>query len=430
MLLTAGSKAKMPEQSVPSLIRAGAVGFEVMRGGPEAIKTVLADIRDQAGKDRNAYGKLYGPSLSCLQERRKDPGFDTLRYLVRDFILDNFRIPPGTSLLGEKCSKTRVFTAWSASKHFDVPLSLLSRQLRKQGRRTDELPNNKSDRTLQIPRAQMEATVAEVRKLSSVTVTRAVLQADRYVMDRLCTAGLLVPYFCDDGLPMFHHDEVMRFLKRLKDAAAAVRKPSRYWRPITSAAARTHCSTAWIISQVFDGKLELAARLPDPFQLADFLVPMNPLKALLQARPEGMVTAAEAAKWLGADIRTVHALAVYGYLPSQMAENRLANRPQRLIAKADLEVFAHRYVVMRALNGERKALYTATLDFIAGHGLSPILMREGTKPVFERQPLERIACLEGGEQLAWLLSIENARLETRPDLLSKPIQGDSGEGSA
>ena len=35
-----------------------------------------------------------------------------------------------------------------------------------------------------------------------------------------------------------------------------------------------------------------------------------------------------------------------------------------------------------------------------------------------------------GEQLAWLLSIENARLETRPDLLSKPIQGDSGEGSA
>ena len=85
---------------------------------------------------------------------------------------------------------------------------------------------------------------------------------------------------------------------------------------------------------------------------------------------------------------------------------------------------------MRALNGERTALYTATLDFIAGHGLSPILMREGTKPVFERQPLERIACLEGGEQLAWLLSIENARLETRPDLLSKPIQGDSGEGSA
>lgn len=143
-----------------------------------------------------------------------------------------------------------------------------------------------------------------------------------------------------------------------------------------------------------------------------------------------MMTAAEAAKWLGADIRTIHALAIYGYLPSRMAENRLANRPLRLIAMADLEVFAHRYVVMRALNGQRKALYTATLDFIAGHCLSSIPLREGTKPVFERQPLERIACLEGGEQLAWLLSIENARLEGLSGPASKPVSKDIEEGLA
>lgn len=431
LLLTEGPKAKLHEQDAGTLIRAGAAGFDVLRAGPNRIRAVLTAIRDDAGADQSNYGKLYAPVLTCLLERRRDPGFDEIRRLVRSFILQNFRVPPNSSVLGEKSVGNHVFTALTASRHFDVPLSVLNRQLRKEGLRSDPRHNEKSDPTLLVPRDRMEAVIAEVRKLSSIAVTRAVIGADRYVMDRLCAAGLLVPHFPDDGcMPMFHHDEVMRFLKRMKDAATTVRKPSRYWRPVTSAAARTHCSTAWIISQVFDGKLELAARLPDPFQLADFLVPMNPLKALLQARPEGMVTAAEAAKWLGADIRTVHALAIYGYLPSQMAENRLANRPQRLIPMADLEVFAHRYVVMRALNGQRKALYTDTLAFIADHGLSPILMREGTKPVFERQPLERIACLDGGEQLAWLLSIENSRLETLSGPTSKPGSGDAEEGAA
>ncbi|WP_074971125.1 hypothetical protein [Paracoccus aminovorans] len=152
----------------------------------------------------------------------------------------------------------------------------------------------------------MEDIIAKVRKLSSITVARSVLGADRYVMERLRAAGLLVPHFADDGgMPMYHQDQIMAFLKRLQDAVTGIRKPSRYWRPITSAAARTHCSTAWILGQVFGGRLELAARLPNPFQLADFVVPMNSLKALLHLQPEGMVTVAEAAKWLAVDVRTI-----------------------------------------------------------------------------------------------------------------------------
>ncbi|MFV0490837.1 MAG: TniQ family protein [Pseudorhodobacter sp.] len=426
-LLTQGPKARMATQSIQALVRSGATGFELMSAGRNAILAALSDIRDQAGGDRDAYGKLYGPVLSCLLDRRKDPAFDALRHLVREFILDNFRVPPGSSLLGEKCPETRVFTAWSASKHFDVPLSLLSRQLRQEGQLTGSLPNNKSDRTLLIPKAQVEAMVAEVRQLHSVTVTRAVLGADRHVMDRLCASGLLTPHFPHDGgLPVYHQDEIMRFLKRLQEAVSSRRKPSRYWRPVTSAAARTHCSTVWILQQVFGGRLPLAARLADPFQLADFLVPVNQLKAMLSALPEGLVTAAEAARWLGADIKTTHALAIDGYLPSTIVESRLVNRPQRLIAKPDLERFTHRYIVLRALVGQRKASYAATLAFIEDQGVFPILTRDGIRPVYERRKIERLSLLTGGEQLARLIEVE----ETRPDLLSKPVLYNSGEGLA
>lgn len=123
-----------------------------------------------------------------------------------------------------------------------------------------------------------------------------------------------------------------------------------------------------------------------------------------------MVTATEAAKWLAADIRTVHALAVYGYLPSKMQESRLANRPRRLIARADLEAFARKYIVLRALNGQRKPLYSTTLAFVEEQGVQPLPLRKGTKPVFERQAIERLARLQGGEQLARLLAVEDTRL--------------------
>jgi hypothetical protein len=253
------------------------------------------------------------------------------------------------------------------------------------------------------------------------------LGADRFVMDRLCASGLLTPHFQDDGgLPVYHQEEIMRFLKRLQEAVSSRLKPSRYWRPVTSVAARTHCSTAWILQQVFEGRLPLAARLADPFQLADFLVPLNQLKANLSALPEGFVTTADAAKWLGADIKTIHALAIDGYLPSEMAESRLANRPQRLIAMANLERFAHRYIVLRAFVGQRKASYAATLAFIEDQGVFPILTRDGIRPVYERWAIERLSRLTGGEQLARLIEVE----ETRPNQLSKPIQSDAKEGSA
>lgn len=427
-LLTRGPKAKAVEQPVPALIRAGCVGFQIMRAGPETIRKVFADLRDEAGQNRDAYGKIYGAVLSCLLDRREDPDFDELRHLLRSFILDNFLIPAGTLILGEPCNDARVFTSLTASKHFDVPLSLLTRQMRHEGLLRTSQRNEKSDPSLLLSRHRMEAIVVQVQKLSSISVTRAVLGADHHVMDRLCAAGLLMPHFGNDGgMPMYHHGEVMRFLARLLHAVMSVRKPSRYWKPITSAAVRSHCSTVWIIQKVLDGKLKLSARLPNPFQLCEFLVPMNAVKVLLQGEPESLASATEAANWLAVDVRTIHALAIDGYLPFQLAACGSVKKPSRMFRTSDLETFAHDYIALRALSGQRKALYTATLDFIAEQGVAPLPIREGMRPIFERRAIERIARMEGGEQLARLIEVE----ETRPDRLSVPVsrpgEGETGE---
>lgn len=391
----------------------------------------MADIRDQASASRPGYGKLYRALLNCLSERRKDPDFDELRNIVREFILDNFWVSPGTSVLGKKCVETRNYTVTTASVAYEVPLSLLTRQLRKEGLLISQKRNHMSDPNVMFLRSHIEAAVSEVGKLLSIAATRAVLDADRFVMERLCVEGLLTPHFDDDGgMPMYHRDEIVCLVLRLQDAASCVRKPGRYWRSITSAASHSHCSTAWIIRQVFDGRMGLASKVQSPFKLSDFLISMSKLKELLRIQPEGMVTAAEAAKRLSADVRTIHALAADGYLPSMITMSRLANRSRRFIATSHLEAFAHKYIVLRPLSGTRKARYMNTLSFIEDQGGSSILTHKGVKPVFERAAIERLAQLPGGELLARLLADEDIRANRNTKPSGETIDGNIKEGQS
>ncbi|RNF35325.1 TniQ family protein [Paracoccus methylarcula] len=421
ILLTKGPKARIPDQDAAALIAAGHVGFEILKSGPQALLSLLGDIRDQAGSDRGSYGKIYGPVLTCLRERRRDPEFDEIRCIVREFILDNFRIAPGTSILGEICNETRMFTVLTASRHFNVPISQLTRKLRMEGLLTNPQHNNDTDRNLLFRRDNMEKIAAELRKLSSMSVTRAVIGADRFVMDRLRELKLLRNYFpVDGGMPMFHQDEVMRFIRNLQAATHHVLRPGRRWKPITKVAANCHCSTAWVIQQVFAGNLELVSSQPDPFLLAEFLVSVSEIKELLDAIPLDMVNMTEAARLLAADVPTVKALITSGHLASRSVDSRLANRPLRLISRADLERFARNHVVVRALSGTRKAQYITTLAFIEEQGVFPLLAERGVKPVFERHAIERISRLPGGEQLARLLGVEDTRfarpLEAEPNI--------------
>ncbi|MGB1264733.1 MAG: TniQ family protein [Nereida ignava] len=392
LLLTKGPNSKPQDESAPTLINAADAGFAVLSLGPQALIKALADIRDEAGSDRSAYGKLYRPLMSCLRERRDDAEFDIIRQLVREFIRDNFYIPSDTSLLGEICDHPRIHTVLTASKFFDVPTSLLSRRLRKNGLIPKGQPNNVSNRNLLIHSSQIERLVDDVKKLSSITVVRALFGVDRYLMERLCHERILEPYFGDDGgMPVYHVDEVMDFVKKLNQATRHMENPTHEWNTIPIVAARCHCSTAWIIRQVFDGKLELVSELSEPFMLNEFLVSIEHVKALLIAIPEGKVTVADAATMLGIDIKTVHALAESGLLSSEMSEFRLANRLRRLLDKSDLEAFARDYIPLAAPSKSCKSLFEDWLAFLAKNGAEPLEFDGGTKLIFVRADITRIA---------------------------------------
>ncbi|MFT3688873.1 hypothetical protein [Paenirhodobacter sp.] len=395
------------------LIEAGAVGFQIFREGPVRIIACLKEIQEMAGTDQADYGKLYTPLLTCLRERRKDEAFDELRHLVREFILDNFHIPDGTSILGELSHCSRVLTIGIAAKESDVPISLLNRQLCMVGAIEGKTSDNTiSDRATLIPRETMDAAVAEVKKLNSFAVTRSTIGADRYTMERLCGDGVINLHFPpnDDGMPVFHEDEVIRFVHRLRDAADCGITQGSDHVPLRKAAARCHCTIAALLARALSGEFRLTSPLDAPFRLPDFYVNLTTLNLLLSEFPPEFVTAATAARLMGVKPGTIHALAEGEFLTGIMMDHRLANRAVRLFRHADIEVFANEYIVLRALSGTRKANFEETQRYIEENNIYPLPLIGDSQKIFQRTDIERIAYLPGGERLARLLFVDEARL--------------------
>ena len=111
------------------------IGFSIYSEGPEAVSEALDTIRTtspalavQAGPLAH-YGKLY----DWLHRRSNtiDPG--PIRDLLRDHIVKNSAVEPGTTVLGVEITERKYHTLQSLSAEVDIPRVRLSRVLKKLG---------------------------------------------------------------------------------------------------------------------------------------------------------------------------------------------------------------------------------------------------------------------------------------------------------
>lgn len=346
--------------------------------------------------------------------RPKDTAFDELRGLVREFILDNFHVPSGTSVLDSVSEKSRVVTVAVAAKQADVPISLLNRQLKLvgalQGKDSD---NTVSDRTMLLPQTVVDEAVANVKKLASFAVSRAAIGAEIYTMERICAEGLVSLHFPhgDGGMPVFHQDRLFDFIERLQMCTDCAGPMSADHVSLPEAAARCHSTIAALLKRALEGAFRLASPLRVPLRLPDFYVNLPDVHRVLSKLPAEFISAATAAKLIGVRPRTIHAIAETGILPTSMVDYRLANRKVRIVRHTDLEDFANEYIVLRALSGTRKATFEETQLFIVDNGVTPLQLIGDSQKIFRRTEIEHIAYLPGGERLQLLLLVDEARLQ-------------------
>ncbi|RPE67406.1 TniQ protein [Pacificibacter maritimus] len=134
-ILEHGHRVAVMKLSPEQTEEATDIGFSIYREGQEAVIEALDTIRTtspalavQAGPLAH-YGKLY----DWLHRRSNtiDPG--PIRDLLRDHIVKNSAVEPGTKVLGVEITERKYHTLQSLSAEVDIPRVRLSRVLKKLG---------------------------------------------------------------------------------------------------------------------------------------------------------------------------------------------------------------------------------------------------------------------------------------------------------
>lgn len=111
------------------------IGFSIYREGPEAVAEALDAIRMTSPASAVQAGPLahYGNLYDWLHRRSNaiDPG--PIRDILRDHIVKNSAVEPGTKVLGVEISERKYHTIQSLSAEVDIPRVRLSRVLKKLG---------------------------------------------------------------------------------------------------------------------------------------------------------------------------------------------------------------------------------------------------------------------------------------------------------
>ena len=381
-----GSDSSFEEITDEQKIEASALGFHHLSQGTGAVQAALEDLYSEAGRYRTAYRKLLAPVLKVLADNAKDAAFDGLRDLVREFVRDNFHIPDGTDLLGEVCSQSRVYTAFKAGREFGLSVSLINRELKKRGLRQDGGPNHKSDPSLLIPRRKMLDCVESVKSLSSITVVQTLLGLDRFVLEQLEDAGLLLSYFGDDrGRPMYEAAKVAGFLEQLHAMHIPNQAEALDWPSVLGLVQSLRCSTGWLIAKMLIGRVRLSAKSSNAFHLDDFRVSKGDVQHLLSLECEPTVSVSKIAKMLGTKVETARGLVEYSAIKT------LKNTGAPLACVGEVEAFNREYILLRALAGSMKSHFKDLKSSLAEDGCLPLLLGKTESAFYPRTHVYRLA---------------------------------------
>jgi hypothetical protein len=100
LLLTKGAEAKLSGHTEKDWAIYGAVGYEILKEGAEALSLCLCDLETHEGGDHRFFAKIYGPFITWLRGRGLGEEFEPLRDVVRRQIFASFPVRKGILVLG------------------------------------------------------------------------------------------------------------------------------------------------------------------------------------------------------------------------------------------------------------------------------------------------------------------------------------------
>jgi hypothetical protein len=354
-------------------------GYDAVAGGPDTLIPFLEELKETV----HCRARHDGPKsvlrglYRLLGETLDDPEFETIRELVRDYIVQNFAFESGRQVLGRAIEKRTLHSIQTLAHESSVHPKVLRKHLRAAGLVTDA-QMHRSDHNVVFDADAGAAVAAPLAGALSLAEAMQHLNAPRAQMSVLVENGFVLPRHraaIAGGQDRYAVADLDEFLVKLGIRSPTARSyKCQRLRNIPDTAKQCCRPAAEVIKLILDGRLE-TKRAPGCIHgYLSILVDPDAAARELRGADNGGLSLREAARRIETSDRVLDALLATGHLASFVARNAVNRCPQKLVAAEEIEFFRSKYVSLWALS-KQHGLHIATMK--------AELEKAGIKPAFD-----------------------------------------------
>ncbi|MEE7440790.1 TniQ family protein [Methylobacterium oryzae] len=366
--------------------RAGAAGFEVLRGGPGAFGAFLAELRMSAtGRDEGPK-TWFGDLHDWLRDTMLDKELAPVRQVVVRDVAGARPMRLGERVLGQEVERPALRSVRTVHKDTGLHTATVRRVLTGAGHLAAERVG--SPAKLKVAAAPADRFL---RKLQGSLVQRdliAFLGLGRGQTAAFLDTGLIAPLLAGPkataGRPRYAQEDGEDLLRRLRGGASEMASPPPGCVPAVKASRQANTPIGALLRHILEGRLPCAgwSRAAPGFQ--GIFVDLAAAKALCRGADLDGYVPSEVQKMLGVTNDAVNDLIAAKLLPTVSRIHPVKRYPIQVVPWEAFARFQATYVKLFDLSeatGVHHVALKATLD---RRGVVPALAGEGKVATFYR----------------------------------------------
>ncbi|RJE85034.1 TniQ family protein [Paracoccus onubensis] len=374
-----GAAAAPRQLDSEQLATATEVAFQRLAATNARLEPLIREIWEACPSQRPGYYTAFGNLWRWLDKAKGDHRYKRVLQEMADFVFTHQSIPAGTSLLGQICKERRYHSVKSAAAAYGLNTSRTDRLLKTlikdgQGLGVEAIDPLLSRITSCLPRVK--------------AAKRMGVSPDMF--DRLKHIGRLLPAFSGENVAdLFDIKELDHLRHTIFSHAQIVHQRPPNCSRITAAAGIVSVPCEEILAMVAEGKIAFVGQEAGNHRMCDLYVNRDELRDLVHGPeepiPPNQLTIDQTRRVLHLNTQTIAWLIRQGYLPTRRYWNERRRRHSRLIAKADVNAFANRYVSLGALAAEARIQANHVARRLERKGIIPIDFPPNLNKIFLRE---------------------------------------------
>lgn len=347
LLIERGADVGVSTLSDGERAHVGAAGYNVAKGGPDAVRRALFGLPRPLVKSKAQahLGSLY----QWLSRSAKGSQYDPVKDVIRDYIVESFPIGSGETVLGQVVRQRRVYNLTTFTRDSRTSMKR-SRQALIAAGLINPNAAGRNVRTSEVFCAKAAKPVLD--KLNGGITRRLalnLLNIPRAQFDALTSGDVLTPM---PGLgaiaPYYARSDVLL----LRDQLGQVKGIGSYPEDmvdIQTACRKLVCGAAEIVQLIVEGHLEWIGVTPEKEGYTAVLVSVAELGGKLEGVGVEGFTKAKVKQILSVNDPAVKFLVEAGFLKAVASRNPVTRKAAKVVLPKDMDRFLESYVPAKFL---------------------------------------------------------------------------------